>query len=72
MRGRSPKERLSPREAEVFKLTGQGLAVLEIAKKLRLSVKTVETHRAHIKLKLSIPSSIGLLQLATNWVKLNS
>src|SRR5690349_11635839 len=38
--------RLSPRQAEILRLLGQGLVTKEIAARLGLSVKTVETHRA--------------------------
>src|SRR4051812_15221957 len=48
----SPLDRLSDRELQVFRLIGSGLSVREIADKLFLSVKTIETHREHIKEKL--------------------
>jgi DNA-binding NarL/FixJ family response regulator len=49
----SPVERLSNRELEVFHLIGQGLKTLEIADKLNLSVKTIETYIEHIKKKMN-------------------
>jgi DNA-binding NarL/FixJ family response regulator len=60
----SSMERLSDRELEVFSLIGQGKAVREIAEALNLSVKTVESHREHIKNKLGLGSSTELLRLA--------
>ena len=45
----SPMDALSDRELEVFALLGQGHGTRAIAEKLNLSVKTVESHRAHIK-----------------------
>lgn len=67
LRWRSPQERLSPRELEVFELTGRGKPVREIAETLHISVKTVETHRAHIKEKLGFQNATELLQQATHW-----
>ena len=60
----SPTERLSDRELEIFNLIGQGLGVRQIAEKLHLSVKTVETHREHIKEKIGLKSSRELLRFA--------
>jgi DNA-binding NarL/FixJ family response regulator len=68
LRDRSPMERLSDRELEVFEMIGRGLPMREIAKELHLSVKTIETHRAHIKEKLNISSAVQLVQHATQWV----
>ena len=64
----SPLKRLSDREFEVFEMIGRGLPMREIAKALHLSVKTVETHRAHIKEKLDIPTALELVRHATQWV----
>ena len=64
----SPMKRLSDRELEVFEMIGRGLPMREIAKALHLSVKTVETHRAHIKEKLDIPTALQLVHHATQWV----
>jgi Response regulator containing a CheY-like receiver domain and an HTH DNA-binding domain len=46
---KSPLEVLSDRELEVFELTGKGSSTREIAERLHLSVKTVESYRARIK-----------------------
>ena len=64
----TPMDRLSDRELEVFELLGRGLNTREIAKRLCLSVKTVETHREHIKEKLQIRDATKLIQQATHWV----
>ena len=45
-------------------MLGEGLAVREIAKRLYVSVKTVEAHRTHIKEKLNIKTSPELLRYA--------
>lgn len=65
----SPVERLSDREREVFRKIGRGLGTKEIADQLHLSIKTVETYRAHIKVKLQIATSAELIQKATLWVR---
>ena len=59
---------LTDREIEVFGLVGQGLSTRKIAKHLHLSVKTIETHREHIKRKLSLESSHELIHRAVQWV----
>jgi DNA-binding NarL/FixJ family response regulator len=58
---------LSDRELEVFRLIGEGRATREIAEKLHLSVKTVETYQAHIKEKLALRSGRELIQHAIQW-----
>jgi DNA-binding NarL/FixJ family response regulator len=62
--GGSALEKLSDRELEVFGLIGQGKGTREIAKHLRLSVKTVESHRAHIKEKLNLKNANELVHAA--------
>jgi DNA-binding NarL/FixJ family response regulator len=57
-------ERLSDRELEVFTLIGDGLGTRQIAAQLHLSVKTVESHRAHIKQKLDLKTSSELVHRA--------
>ncbi len=65
--GDSPVDRLTDRELEVFSLLGEGKATREIAERLCLSVKTVETYRARIKEKLHLTSGPKLLQQAFAW-----
>jgi DNA-binding NarL/FixJ family response regulator len=62
-------ERLTDRELEVFELIGQGLGTGQIAKKLHLSVKTIESHRENIKRKLKLRNAAELLQHAIQWVQ---
>lgn len=57
-------ERLSDRELEVFGLIGQGRGTREIAEQLHLSVKTIESHRAHIKEKLNLKNATELVHRA--------
>jgi DNA-binding NarL/FixJ family response regulator len=67
--GLSPMATLSDRELEIFRLLGQNQTRGEIARKLHLSVKTVESHRAHIKEKLNIRSGVELHERAVQWVR---
>jgi len=66
--GVSVIESLSDRELEVFQLVGRGFGTRQIAERLHLSVKTIETYRAHIKEKLNLADSSELLQYAIQWV----
>ncbi len=61
---RSPLERLSDRERHVLTLLGQGLATREIAGQLQVSVKTIESHYAHMKEKLGARNARDLMRLA--------
>jgi DNA-binding NarL/FixJ family response regulator len=61
---RSRLSALSDRELEVFRLIGEGRGTRQIAEKLHLSIKTVETYQAHIKDKLSLHSGRELVQHA--------
>jgi DNA-binding NarL/FixJ family response regulator len=60
----SPLDDLSDRELEVFHMVGDGLTTRQIADKLHLSVKTIETHKSHIKEKLHLTSATQLTQHA--------
>jgi DNA-binding NarL/FixJ family response regulator len=61
---RRPIDTLSPRELEVLRLLALGNTNHEIADALVVSVKTVETHRAHIMSKLKADSRAALVQHA--------
>jgi DNA-binding NarL/FixJ family response regulator len=58
---------LSNRELQVFELIGQGVPSGQIAIQLNLSIKTIETHQAHIKRKLGLGSAHELNQRAIRW-----
>jgi DNA-binding NarL/FixJ family response regulator len=60
-------DRLSARELQVISLIGLGLGTREIADRLSLSIKTVETHRLTIKRKLSLDTNSQLVQYAIKW-----
>lgn len=62
--GKSPHESLSDREFEVLRLLAGGLGPTEVAQKLRLSVKTVSTHKANIQHKLGVSSTAELVRYA--------
>lgn len=59
---------LSNRELQVFEMIGQGIAPGKMAKQLNISVKTIETHQAHIKKKLGVTSAHKLTHHAIRWV----
>ncbi len=63
----SPTDILSDRELEVFQLIGEGRGTREIADILFLSVKTIETYKSHIKMKLDIRDSTELIRRAVEW-----
>lgn len=66
---RSPVEKLTDREFEVFQLIGLGKGTRQIAETLHLSVKTVEVHRLHIKEKLELTDAPSLVRYAVRWVE---
>ncbi|MBV8676759.1 MAG: response regulator transcription factor [Planctomycetaceae bacterium] len=59
---------LTDRELEVFELIGQGNTRQQIASKLFISPRTVETHRQNIKQKLNLQNSAQLIRSAIQWV----
>jgi DNA-binding NarL/FixJ family response regulator len=65
----SPIDRLSDRELEVFQLLGKAYETRQIAETLRVSVKTVESYREHIKVKLNLENSTQLIRRAVEWVQ---
>lgn len=70
--GRVPTVHIGPetmgdRELQVYTLIGQGYSTKEIAEKLNLSTKTVQTHREHIKAKLGLKSASELSHSAALW-----
>ncbi|MBN2401240.1 MAG: response regulator transcription factor [Spirochaetes bacterium] len=60
-------DNLSDREFEILQLLGNGFGTQKIAKKLNLSVNTIETHRRNIKKKLDLKDSDELMQFAIRW-----
>lgn len=64
----SPIESLSNREIEVFEQIGLGETTRQIAAKLKLSAKTIETYRENIKHKLNLGNATELTRHAIQWV----
>jgi DNA-binding NarL/FixJ family response regulator len=69
---RSSIQKLSDREFQVFDALGEGLSSHEIAKKLHLSAKTVDAHRANIKTKLKINTTAELISFSARWAATQS
>jgi len=66
---RSGVEPLTDRELHVMQLLGSGMSTREIAQELKLSFKTVETHRENIKRKLGLRGAAALIHFATQWAR---
>jgi two-component system response regulator NreC len=60
-------ESLTPREVEVLKLLAQGLTSQQIAEKLFISVRTVESHRASLQGKLNVHTRSEILNYAVHF-----
>lgn len=69
LNGDGRPESLADRELQVFSLIGEGCAASEIAERLNLSPKTVQTYREHIKAKLGLKSAMELTRYAVLWYK---
>ena len=66
-----PEGALSDRELQVFQSIGRGRGTREIAEELHISAKTVESYRAHIKIKMNLKNAHELTQHAVHWVESN-
>jgi DNA-binding NarL/FixJ family response regulator len=66
-----PEGALSDRELQVFQSIGQGRGTRQIAEDLNISAKTVESYRAHIKIKMNLKNAHELTQHAVHWVESN-
>ncbi len=60
---------LSDRELQIFEIIGAGVPTRDIATRLGISIKTIETHRENIKRKLDLASGADLLTRAQEWVR---
>ncbi len=65
-------ERLSQRERQIFDLVVWGNSNKQIAGRLGISIKTVETHRGHINGKLRVHTSADIVRLASLWGMLSA
>jgi len=61
---RRPLDKLTPRQIEVLRMVAEGHRTREIAARLKLSVKTVESHRGEIMKRLAIHDVVGLVRYA--------
>lgn len=66
---RYPIDRLTDRELEIFRLVGMGMRAIEMAERLGISQKTVETHRSRIKAKLGVGTAAELVIRAASWLR---
>lgn len=57
----------SRRERQLFELLGDGRSMSDIADRMSVSVKTVETYRARIKVKIDVANGLQIVRLATEW-----
>jgi len=64
---RLPIDSLADRELEVFRLIGHGVKTAEIANRMHLSIKTIETYRDRIRQKLGLKDGTELAYFATMW-----
>lgn len=62
--GQSPLQLLTPRQRQILQLIAEGQSTKEIASRLNLSVKTVESHRALLMERLGIHDVAGLTLFA--------
>lgn len=60
-------DKLSDRELQAFESVGQGLSPYEIAARMHISLKTLDTYRARIKRKLGLANASELIQHAVRW-----
>lgn len=67
--GRLPMDTLSDRELAVLERIGRGCGTREISEELKLSVKTIESYRDHIKRKLNLHGAPQLVRYAVQWVQ---
>lgn len=68
----SPLEQLTDREMEVFELVGLGKSARQVAAQLKISPRTVDAHRAHIREKLGLADTPSLMRYAVRWVETTS
>ena len=61
--------RLTDRELQILQQIGRGRGTRHIAEDLHISVKTVETHRAHLKEKLQLSNAPELVRFAIEWAR---
>jgi DNA-binding NarL/FixJ family response regulator len=69
VQGLGPLEELSDRELQVLQLIGHGKSTRQIASALHVDIKTIETYRSRIKVKLNLATAPELSHYARKWVE---
>ena len=69
VRQKTPIDRLTDRELQVFKMIGRGFSSRDIAERLFLSIKTIGTYRERIKTKLNLKHANELVRCAVHFEK---
>lgn len=72
LRSSSSVSALTDRELEVFRLIGEGRTTREIAGLLHIGIRTVDTHRTHIKDKMGLRDSAEVTYRAIQWAESQS
>jgi DNA-binding NarL/FixJ family response regulator len=62
--GLNSRERLSPRQSQILKLIAEGKTTKQVALELAISVKTVETHRSALMMRVGVRDVAGLVRYA--------
>ena len=65
----STLDQLTDRELRIFELLGQGYLIRQVAEEMHLDVKTVETYRTRIRMKLGLKDANEVLQQAIRWAR---
>ena len=60
---------LTPTEFEILHLIGSGHSSQQIAEILQRSIKTIEAHRANVRVKLQLKDGAELIRFSSHWVK---
>jgi DNA-binding NarL/FixJ family response regulator len=71
IKGLAPLEQLSDRELQVLQLIGHGQSTRQIASALHVDIKTIETYRSRIKIKLNLATATELSRYAREWLEEN-
>jgi DNA-binding NarL/FixJ family response regulator len=69
IKGLAPLEQLSDRELQVLQLIGHGQSTRQIASALHVDIKTIETYRSRIKIKLNLATAPELAHYARKWLE---
>ncbi|HGY11453.1 MAG TPA: response regulator transcription factor [Desulfobacterales bacterium] len=69
IKNKTPIDRLTDRELQVFKMIGRGFSSRDIAERLFLSIKTIGTYRERIKNKLNLKHANELIRCAVHFEK---